>query len=545
MKKFVIVFALFITTIHTTAMKAQVTQEWVATYNGVGTGSNAPKKCLIDKFGNIIIAGRSENSFFNDDFITLKYNSSGNLLWERRYNGVGNGNDAISGVVLDDSNNIYVTGYSQEGAALGGYNWVTIKYFSNGDTAWKKSFNWIANGLDEPFAMTIDKLRNIYVAGYGRTAQPIDDDFITVKYNSNGELLWTKSYDSQISGPDRALSIALDDSANVYSTGYSASSKGNDLITIKYNTIGNEKWVRKNITFNGDYLRPAHVVTDKNNDIIVNGYYYIGDNYAFNTIKYSSSGDLIWKRIYKGDGNLNFCFALCTDDSANVYAAGRSTNTGTGEDFVTIKYYANGDTAWIRNYDGGYDNFDEIRSIAIDSFHNVYVTGLTGSSNGSPNYTTIKYDENGLIKWLKEFRGSYLDDISTTLCLDLNKNVIVSGYTQTSLNNYSIGTIKYSQLTGVTETFYLNDPNFKLYQNYPNPFNPKTAINYYLSSESYVKIKIYNSLGKEIKTLTDNKENDGNHSLNFEGNDLPSGIYLYSLIVNGNLIDTKRMLLIK
>ncbi|MBK8380484.1 MAG: hypothetical protein IPL16_01035 [Ignavibacteria bacterium] len=56
---------------------------------------------------------------------------------------------------------------------------------------------------------------------------------------------------------------------------------------------------KKNSTFNGDYLRPAHVTIDKNNNIIVNGYYYLGEQYAFNTIKYNSSGDLLWNRLYK------------------------------------------------------------------------------------------------------------------------------------------------------------------------------------------------------------------------------------------------------
>ncbi|MBL0106277.1 MAG: hypothetical protein IPP52_03005 [Ignavibacteria bacterium] len=98
-------------------LSGQLTQEWVATYNGVGVGQNVPKKNLIDKLNNIIVAGRSENLSFNDDFIILKYNSSGNLLWQRRYNGIGNGDDAIA-AVLDDSDNIYVTGYSQEGTSL-------------------------------------------------------------------------------------------------------------------------------------------------------------------------------------------------------------------------------------------------------------------------------------------------------------------------------------------------------------------------------------------------------------------------------------------
>jgi len=184
------------------------------------------KKNLVDKENNIYVVGRSYGT--GDDFITLKYNPSGNLLWEKRYNGTGNGDDGISAAILDDSNNIYVTGYSQEGAALGGYNWITIKYYSNGDTAWKRSFNWIANSTDEPLAITIDRFNNIYVGGYGRSGQPIDDDFITIKYNSNGDLLWLDSYDSNVFGPDRVMSIAIDDSSNVYPTGYSAFSGGNE-----------------------------------------------------------------------------------------------------------------------------------------------------------------------------------------------------------------------------------------------------------------------------------------------------------------------------
>ena len=524
---------------------AQVTQEWVATYNGVGAGSNAPKNCLIDKSGNIIVAGRSENLSFNDDFITLKYNSSGNLSWERRYNGIGNGDDAIAAAVLDDSGNIYVTGYSQEGSSLGGYNWMTIKYFSNGDTAWKKSFNWTANTTDEPFAMAIDKFSNIYISGYGRTGLPFDDDFITVKYNSNGIQQWVNVFASVYLNSDMSNSIVVDDSCNVYSSGYGSTENGNEIITIKYAISGKEIWIRRFPTNYADMLRFTLSAKDKYNNIIVNGYYYIGEHYAFNTIKYNSSGDMIWNRIYKGAGNLNFCFALCTDDSANVYAAGRSTNAVTDADFVTIKYNQYGDTLWIRNYDGGYDNFDETRSMAVDNFQNVYVTGLTGSPNGSPNYTTINYDKNGNINWLKEFKGIYSDDIPTCLSLGSDNNIIVSGYTQTSLHNYAIATLKYSQLTKTIENNNYENPDFKLYQNYPNPFNPGTSIKFYIVTDSYVKLKIYNSLGKEIRTLIDKYETAGNYSSQFNGNNFPNGIYFYSIFINGKLIDTKSMLLIK
>ena len=530
-------------------LSGQVTQEWVATYNGVGVGQNVPKKNLIDKLNNIIVAGRSENLSFNDDFIILKYNSSGNLLWQRRYNGIGNGDDAIAAAVLDDSDNIYVTGYSQEGTSLGGYNWVTIKYFPNGDTAWKRSFNWTANTTDEPFAMAIDKFNNIYISGYGRTGLPFDDDFITIKYNSNGIREWVNVYASVVFNTDMSNSIVVDDSCNVYPSGYGSKLTGNEIITIKYSTTGEEKWIRRFPTNYSDILRFTLSAVDKYNNVILNGYYYLGEQYAFNTIKYNSSGDLLWNRIYKGDGNLNFCFALCTDDSANVYAAGRNTSTGTGNDFLTIKYNQYGDTSWIRIYDGGDSLHDEIKSIAVDNFENVFVTGVSQSSTiANMDYLTIKYNSYGDIVWKKKYNGvgmPFMNDISYAISIDNNGSVIISGNSELSNTNSGFVTLEYSFITNTLENIQSNYSFSFLLQNYPNPFNPITNINYQIAQSGFVTLKIYNLLGKEIETLINEEKYSGKHIITFNGSNYSSGIYCYSLYFNNTILDTKRMLLIK
>jgi Secretion system C-terminal sorting domain/Beta-propeller repeat len=543
MKKIIAVILLYII-LYPLCINAQI-QEWVATYNGVGAGSNAPKKCLTDKYGNIYVAGRSENSSFDDDFITLKYNSSGNLLWERRYNGLGNGDDAIAAAALDDSGNIYVTGYSQEGPTLGGYNWVTIKYFPNGDTAWKRSFNWTANSTDEPFAMAIDKHNNICISGYGRTAQPFDDDFITIKYNPDGIQQWVNVYASVFLNSDRSNSITVDDSCNVYPSGYGSTSNGNEIITIKYTTTGEEIWIRRFKTNYGDFLRHTLSAVDKHNNIIVNGYYHIGDNYAFNTIKYTSSGDLLWNRLYKGDGNLNFCFALCTDDSANVYAAGRSTNSVTGADFVTIKYNQYGDTMWIRNLDGGFNQADEVYSIIADKNQNLYVTGRSDSSDGLSDYMTLMYDSGGNIKWMKKYNGYSLVDRSFSINLDDDGSVVITGFTQRNAYDFWITSIKYSSITYIIKNKIDSNSRSMLFQNYPNPFNPITKISYELSESGYISLKVYDITGKEVQTLVKGNEFSGTYSTIFNGSNLSSGIYYYNLILNNTLINTKRMLLIK
>lgn len=538
MKKIIIIFVLFLLS----DTQAQVNQEWVATYTGVGTGSNVPSKCLIDSYNNIYVVGRSYG--IDDDCITLKYNSSGNLLWERRYNGIGNEVDLIRDAVLDDSNNIYVTGETYEGSTGGTFNWLTIKYKPNGDTAWKRIFSGPYGNSDVPFAIAKDKQNNIYVTGYCVVISPVFSDIYTIKYDSDGQLQWVKTYSSPNGGQDIGYSITTDDSDNVYTTGYGSLPGLNEIVTLKYNTNGDAIWIRKNPTNDGDFLRPTKSITDKFNNIIVNGYYQISDQYAFITIKYNPDGDTLWKRIYKGDGNLNFCFALCTDDSANVYVAGRNTSSITGNDFLTIKYNQYGDTSWIRIYDGGYEQSDEVRSMAVDNLQNVYVTGRTDSTNGVSNYQTIKYDKSGIIQWVEEFTGGFHDDIAYSICLDKNNNAIVTGNSRLNISNSAIRTIKYSQLTNIFPI--LTNQKYKSnLDNFPNPFNTFTKINYNIFESGIVQLRLYSLLGRELEVLLNEYKPFGEYQTLFNAAKYSSGIYYYSLFLNNKIINTSKMVLVK
>ncbi|MBS1517392.1 MAG: T9SS type A sorting domain-containing protein [Bacteroidetes bacterium] len=85
---------------------------------------------------------------------------------------------------------------------------------------------------------------------------------------------------------------------------------------------------------------------------------------------------------------------------------------------------------------------------------------------------------------------------------------------------------------------------YRLSQNYPNPFNPKTIISYELGITDITSLKIYNALGNEVATLVNQKQNAGKYSVEFDGNNFPSGIYFYTLMA-GEFIDTKRMILLK
>lgn len=87
--------------------------------------------------------------------------------------------------------------------------------------------------------------------------------------------------------------------------------------------------------------------------------------------------------------------------------------------------------------------------------------------------------------------------------------------------------------------------DFKLYQNFPNPFNPVTTIRFKVKSSGFITLKVFDIKGTEITTLVTQKLHSGEYKYNFNGSDLASGIYFYSLAVDGIILDTKKMMFIK
>jgi Secretion system C-terminal sorting domain len=97
----------------------------------------------------------------------------------------------------------------------------------------------------------------------------------------------------------------------------------------------------------------------------------------------------------------------------------------------------------------------------------------------------------------------------------------------------------------IVESDSVNIPKmFNLSQNYPNPFNPTTAISYKIAVNTLVTLKVYDILGREIKTLVNERQTAGAHSVTFDASPIASGVYFYRLQA-GSYIDTKKLLLLK
>jgi hypothetical protein len=111
-------------------------------------------------------------------------------------------------------------------------------------------------------------------------------------------------------------------------------------------------------------------------------------------------------------------------------------------------------------------------------------------------------------------------------------------------SSYLLDDLAFSGSTGV-QNQNLNIPaEVKLQQNYPNPFNPSTTISYSLSKASFVKLRVFNILGKEVTTLVNGFQSAGNHSAHFLASNIASGVYFYRLEAEGYTA-MRHMLLVK
>ena len=112
--------------------------------------------------------------------------------------------------------------------------------------------------------------------------------------------------------------------------------------------------------------------------------------------------------------------------------------------------------------------------------------------------------------------------------------------------NFYSDTVDFIPVTpiGVDEDYEQMPSSFTLWQNYPNPFNPSTTIKYNIPESGFTTIRVYNLLGSEVATLVNEVKPQGTYEVNFSSDELPSGVYLYSMEVN-NFRETKKMILIK
>ncbi len=427
-------------------------EQWSSRYNGPGNMWDHAAAIAVDGAGNVYVTGESDGSVTMEDYATIKYDSNGNELWTARYNGPEDADDWPKSIAVDNSGNVYVTGGST--GSNGYWAYATIKYDSNGNEQWAARYNGPGEGDEWGQAIAVDDSGNVYVSGNSEGSSTMED-YATIKYDPNGNPLWTSRYNGPGNEWDNVSDIAVDNLGNVYVTGESKSEiNHSDYATIKYDTNGNELWSNRYNGPGNKWDNATALEIDGLGNVYVTGASYGSEtNEDYATVKYDSGGDELWAARYNGaENSYDEATSIAVDALGYVYVTG-VTGTGANADYATIKYTQGGTEQWTVIYNGPGNNRDRASSIAVDDSGNVYVTGESEGAGTKIDYATINYDSSGAEHWVERFNGPGNDlDEATAIAVDPSGNVFVSGISSGIETHKDFATIKYSN--GIIEEIH-------------------------------------------------------------------------------------------
>jgi len=426
--------------------------------------------------------------------------------WNTFYGAVG-GSVYGTGISVDGSGNVYITGYSSAswngpGSCTvagtppcplhsNGNNFV-LKLDSSGAYQWHTFYGGTSSSSDAGIA--VDGSGNVYVTGYSYSTwgTPVNAfsggyDIFVLKLNSNGALIWNTFHGS--SGYELGHGIAVDGSSNVYVTGQSGATWGAplhpynggwyNLFVLKLDSSGAYQWHTFYGSSNsGDLDYGNSIALDHSGNIYVAGKsdstwgsplhpHSAGDPNVF-ILKLDNNGTYLWHTFY-GISSTNYGVGLALDSDSNIYVTSTSAAWGiplhdySGNwDIFVLKLDSAGAYKWHTFY-GSAGNDDFGYGIAVDGSGNVYVTGTSQGNWGSPlsaysgnaDFFLLKLNSSGTYQW-HSFYGSGNDDWGWGVAVDTSGKVYVTGGSNATwgtpihsfIGNESVFVLKLDDLAG-------------------------------------------------------------------------------------------------
>jgi hypothetical protein len=351
---------------------------------------------VADQFGNVFIAGETKGaiasqSFGKTDGFVSKFDSIGNTIWSKQ---IGtNEDDKINWLAVDQSGNIFVTGYTNgtfEGKSFGKEDIIVVKFDNRGNIEWQKQFG--TDSTDIGNMIYVDFQGNIYVTGmtkgkmdkvsYGQV------DCVILKLDNKGNSIWTKQFGT--SKYDECKGITGDSESNIFVCGATAGdlAAGNkgfwDSFVGKFTDKGEQV---KFLQFGTDaYDMASHIAIDKENNIYIGGSTggdfgrkRQGEGDSFLS-KLDKNFEIIWTQQFgtnKWDGVNGI--ALNEKISENIIISG-CQNWPSCQSFIRM-YKSDGSLLWMNNYIANGKNGGTCgKGVCIDNKGNIYHTGGTGGS---------------------------------------------------------------------------------------------------------------------------------------------------------------------
>jgi uncharacterized delta-60 repeat protein len=438
---------------------------WKYEYDGVSHFEDRGNCNTYDHSDNLIVAGHTDNGCTANDIIVIKYDTAGDTLWSRLYNGSGTygQNDYPNAIVTDTSGNIYIAGITESNSF---FYAVTLKYSPSGTLLWEQKY---LTAESAAYDVEVDVNGNVYTCGYREISN--NKDFLVIKYNSSGAQQWMQNYSS--GNHDEAVSLVVDASGNCYVTGKASGVNFFfDWATVKYDPSGNQVWADTFGSATATWSEePAKIVIDASGYLYVTGTASLGSisNKDYYIIKYDQTGNRIWENSYAGTltNGADTPVDIAVDPYGNVFITGNSVGNPTGQDIVTVKFNPSGQFVWENRIDS-IQQTDYARSIVFDNQTNsVILAGDITVSTAAPllrDWVVVRLDTSGT-----EIMNSLIDgpgntfDIPFSIALNSNGNFAVTGFfsmNTAGLSNNDIGTVFYDGMFNIDYTKYFNGDAF-------------------------------------------------------------------------------------
>ncbi|MFZ1612084.1 MAG: T9SS type A sorting domain-containing protein [Chitinophagales bacterium] len=395
--------------------------------------------------GNTLVAGEKAN------IITTKYDRSGDEIWQVTYNSTYNDNDYGTAITLDDDGNVYVAAASFI-SATNQYDYRTIKYNSTGTLQWTSTYNGTGSLYDIPSDIIVDASDNVYVTG-GSFGSGTGWDYATIKYNSSGTQQWVSRYNYN-GNDDAASGLAINNSGRIVVTGGSAQAVDNwDFASVKYNqNTGVQLDVQRNTASGLGIDRVYGFTIDGDDNIYLTGRAAIsGQGYNMRTVKMDSLLTVQWSKTYDAANGDDVGYAVQVDLAGYVYVTGSITNAEGILNGFTVKYNSAGTVQWsaIETANNGSDLATWNTDLSISEDNDIVIAGTTHNGANSDIIMYI-YNSDGEKQWTETWNGTGNgDDTPYFVHADFNNQIYIGGKSFSGTNDTYI-LVRYKQVNYTT-----------------------------------------------------------------------------------------------
>ncbi|SMC84753.1 T9SS type A sorting domain-containing protein [Moheibacter sediminis] len=408
-------------------------------------GVSKPMQSITDNEGNTYITGTSSHEEAPaGNMLTMKVNPEGEILWMTRENVVDFASEFGFAISLDAENNPVVAGVEWNGSDM---DIRTVKYDkSSGASIWKSIFDGGFSGLDYPSQITVDNQGNVLVLGisYVNNNEVESVNYTILKYNSEGNLLWSKIEENDVEGIwIEPSAISSDNNGNIAVVGYGSNENFyQTYYTIKYSADGEILWKQNYLfTIDGNQTNSVanDVAFDNDGNCYVTGTFATGSPFSkMGTIKYSPEGEEIWVDAHEIPNRMNYGYELKTDND-KIYVAGMHRTSSPEGGSILISYDPDGNQNWVKET----SNLQILGSglgtyvhLEFDSQKNP-VVAVRGQNEESKHAINImKYDEQGELidekNYVKELTGIFV--VNGLIGLGISEN---DDYTIVMDNRYT------------------------------------------------------------------------------------------------------------